>query len=57
MGRSWQHWVAMATKEGAMVFGMWMVRAEMWACTGFTWDPGASYISFFSLDQALNGIL
>ena len=57
MGRSWQHWVAMATKEGAMVFGMWMVRAEMLACTGFTHDPGASYFSVFSLDGAVNGIL
>ena len=40
-----------------MAFGMWMVRAKMWACTGFTWDPGASYFSVFSLDGAVNGIL
>ena len=40
-----------------MAFGMWMVRAEMWACTGFTRDPGASYFSVFSLDGAVNGIL
>ena len=40
-----------------MAFGMWMVRAKMWACTGFTRDPGASYFSVFSLDRAVNGIL
>ena len=40
-----------------MAFGMWMVRAEMWACTGFTQDPGASYFSVFSLGGAVNGIL
>lgn len=34
-----------------------MVRAEMWACTGFTRDPGASYFSVFSVDGAVNGIL
>ena len=40
-----------------MAFGMWMVRAEMWACTVFTRDLGASYFSVFSLDGAVNGIL
>ena len=40
-----------------MAFGMWIVRAKMWACTGFTWDPGASYFSVFSLDGAVIGIL
>ena len=40
-----------------MAFGMWMVRAEMWACTSFTRDPGASYFSVFSPDGAVNGIL
>ena len=40
-----------------MAFGMWMIRAEMWACTGFTQDPGASYFSVFSLDGAVKGIL
>ena len=40
-----------------MAFGMWMVRAEMWVCRGFTRDPGASYCSIFSLDGAVNGIL
>ena len=29
----------------------------MWACTGFTRDPGASYFSIFSVDGAVNGIL
>ena len=40
-----------------MAFGMWMVRAKMWACTGFTRDLGASYFSVFSPDGAVNGIL
>ena len=40
-----------------MALGMCMIRAEMWACTGFTWDPGASYFSIFSLDGAVTGIL
>ena len=31
--------------------------AEMWACPGFTREPGASYFSILSLDGAVNGIL
>ena len=34
-----------------------MVRTEVWACTGFTQDSGASYFSVFSLDGAMKGIL
>lgn len=41
----------------AMVSGMLMVRGEMWACTGFTGDSGASCFSLFSLDRAVNVIL
>lgn len=41
----------------AMVSGMLMVRGEMWACTGFTGDSGASGFSRFSLDKAVNVIL
>lgn len=41
----------------AMVSGMLMVKGEMWACTGFTGDSGASGFSLFSLDRAVNVIL
>ena len=41
----------------AMVSGMLMVSGEMWACTGFTGDSGASCFSLFSLDRAVNVIL
>lgn len=41
----------------AMVSGMLMVSGEMWACTGFTGDSGASCVSLFSMDRAVNVIL
>lgn len=37
--------------------GMLMVRGEMWGCTGFTGDSGASRFTFFPLDKAVNVIL
>ena len=37
--------------------GMLMVRGEIWGCTGFTGDSGASRLAFFPLDRAVNVIL
>lgn len=37
--------------------GMLMVRGEIWGCTGFTGDSGASRLTFFPLDRAVNVIL
>lgn len=40
-----------------MLSGMLMVRGEIWGCTGFTGDSGASRLTFFPLDRAVNVIL
>lgn len=34
-----------------------MVSGEIWGCTGFTGDSGASRLAFFPLDSAVNVIL
>lgn len=34
-----------------------MVSGEIWGCTGFTGDSGASRLAFFPLDRAVNVIL
>lgn len=41
----------------AMLSGMFIVKGEIWGCTGFTGDSGASCFSLFSLDRAVNVIL
>lgn len=40
-----------------MLSGMFIVRGEIWGCTGFTGDCGDSCFSLFSLDKAVNVIL
>lgn len=40
-----------------MFSGMLMVSGEIWGCTGFTGDSGASRFTFFPLDRAVNVIL
>lgn len=40
-----------------MLSGMLMVSGEIWGCTGFTGDSGASRLAFFPLDSAVNVIL
>lgn len=40
-----------------MLSGMFIVKGEIWGCTGFTGDSGASCFSLFSLDRAVNVIL
>lgn len=42
-----------------MLSGMLMVSGEIWGCTGFTGDSGASRftLDFFPLDRAVNVIL
>lgn len=37
--------------------GMLMVSGEIWGCTGFTGDSGASRFTFFPVDRAVNVIL
>lgn len=39
-----------------MLSGMFIVKGEIWGCTGFTGDSGASCFSLFSLDRAVNVI-
>lgn len=34
-----------------------MVSGEIWGCTGFTGDSGASRLAFFPLESAVNVIL
>lgn len=41
----------------AMLSGMFIVKGEIWGCTGFTGDSGASCFSLFSLDRAVKVIL
>lgn len=41
----------------AMLSGMLMVSGEIWGCTGFTGDSGASRFTFFPVDRAVNVIL
>lgn len=41
----------------AMLSGMFIVKGEIWGCTGFTGDSGASCFSLLSLDRAVNVIL
>ena len=36
---------------------MLMVRGEIWGCTAFTGDSGASRFTFFPLDRAVKVIL
>ena len=40
-----------------MLSGMLMVSGEIWGCTGFTGDSGASRFAFFPVDRAGNVIL
>lgn len=40
-----------------MLSGMLMVSGEIWGCTGFTGDSGASRFTFFPVDRAVNVIL
>lgn len=40
-----------------MLSGMFIVKGEIWGCTGFTGDSGASCFSLFSLDRAVKVIL